>query len=133
MKRIAVAPSLLRSHCVTLRLLFSSFVLLTIVLFPRALPRLKHARLKHTRAADALTKARASWCRDVADVLLHIILATNNSQRMRSTAIHALNTLGQLQEVHLGVWLAPMLEAQSSPLISRRFVPVKVRSLAPLI
>jgi hypothetical protein len=73
-----------------------------------------------------VTKARAGWCRDVAEVLLHTILSTSNSQRMRSTAIHALNTLGQLQSVHVGVWLAPVLDNLQPPLMARRFVPVKV-------
>lgn len=76
--------------------------------------------------ADAVVKARATWCRDVADVLLHIILVTNNSQRMRSTAINALNTLSKLQDVHVGVWLSPVLEHLQPPLMARRFVPVKV-------
>jgi hypothetical protein len=76
--------------------------------------------------ANAVIKARAGWCRDVAEVLLHTILSTSNSQRMRSTAIHALNTLGQLQGVHVGVWLAPVLDNLQPPLMARRFVPVKV-------
>ena len=46
---------------------------------------------------------------------------------MRSAAIHALNTLGRLQGVHVGVWLAQGLENLQPPLMARRFVPVKVR------
>jgi hypothetical protein len=79
-----------------------------------------------------VAKARAAWCRDVADVLLHTILSTSNSQRMRATAIQALSTLGQLQDVHVGVWLAQALEGLQPPLMARRFVPVKVRGWWPV-
>lgn len=93
----------------------------------RACTSTPHINHNHNTTADAETKARAAWCRDIAEVLLHTILTTSHSQRMRSTAITALNTLGGLQQVHVGVWLARALQTLQPPLMARKFVPVKVR------
>jgi transformation/transcription domain-associated protein len=78
--------------------------------------------------ADAVKRARAKWASDAADVLLHTIFATNNSQRSRTAAISAIAHLSKLLDVHEGVWLGPVLCTLQPPLTKRRFVPVRVRS-----
>lgn len=76
--------------------------------------------------ADAVVRARASWASDVADVLLTVILSPSNSQRSRQTAIGAVELLGQQLDVHVGVWLAPVLQNMSPPLLACRIIPVRV-------
>lgn len=77
-------------------------------------------------AADAIGLARASWASEIADVLLTVILSPSNSQRSRQTSITALDLLGQQLDVHVGVWLAPVLQNMSPPLMARRIIPVRV-------
>lgn len=76
-----------------------------------------------------MTRARATWASDVAEVLLHVILSTNNSQRSRSAAMTAITHLGSLLDVDVGVWLGPVLCTLQPPLTARRIVPVRVRGL----
>lgn len=77
-----------------------------------------------------MAHAHAKWAADVADVLLTVILSPNNSQRSRQTAITAIDLLGKQLGVHVGVWLAPVLQNMSPPLMARRIIPVRVGSQA---
>lgn len=88
------------------------------------------ARLRAPRAADAETRAVAKWAQEVAEVLLGVILTAHNSERSRSTAVSALAGLGEQLGVHVGVWLAPVLGAMTPPLMARKIIPVRVRTLA---
>jgi hypothetical protein len=71
--------------------------------------------------------ARGQWAREAAEVLLGVILAPSNSQRSRQAAVAGMGLLSQQLDVHVSVWLAPVLAAMSPPLMSRRIIPVRVR------
>jgi hypothetical protein len=62
-------------------------------------------------------------------VLLSVILNSHNSQRSRQTAITSIALLGQQLDVHVGVWLAPVLQGMSPPLMARKIIPVRVRDV----
>jgi hypothetical protein len=70
--------------------------------------------------------ARAKWAQEAAEVLLGVILNPNNSQRSRQAAETGMSLLSQQLDVHISVWLAPVLAAMSPPLMSRRIIPVRV-------
>jgi hypothetical protein len=74
--------------------------------------------------------ARAKWAQEAAEVLLGVILNANNSQRSRQAAISGMGLLSQQLDVHVSVWLAPVLAAMSPPLMSRRIIPVRVSAAA---
>jgi hypothetical protein len=61
----------------------------------------------------------------VAEVLLSVILHPSNSQRSRQAAVNGMGLLSQQLDVHVSVWLAPVLAAMSPPLMSRRIIPVR--------
>lgn len=59
-------------------------------------------------------------------MLLPVALAPSSTVCSRQTAAVALEHLGSLLDVHVGVWLGPALAGMTPPLMARRLIPVRV-------